>query len=63
MDFITLSTFVFLLGILVPTVKGTLPPCCFINNDSKAKNKHFPLLINAGIYCSDLLDFSRYQKF
>ena len=41
MDFITFSTFVFLLGILVPTVKGTLMPGCFMNSNSKAKYKDF----------------------
>lgn len=41
MDFITFSTFVFLLGILVPTVKGTLLSCCFMNSNSKAKYKDF----------------------
>ena len=41
MDFITFSTFVFLLGILVPTVKGTLLPCCFMNSNSKTKCKDF----------------------
>ena len=61
MDFITFSTFVFLLGISVPTVKGTLMPGCFMNSNAKAKKKDFHVVNKYRDYVAICLTF-QYQK-